>query len=526
MKEQVNSPKVCFSYVRFSSEGQSKENGKTSEDRQSPIAARVAQEKGWNLRTDLNEKDKAVSAYKGHNIEKIRSIIAAVKTGKIPQGSVMILEAIDRLTRTELDEAYDLFRDILKSGIEIFVDRGSRHFTKESLRNPMDLLIAIMELHAANEYSAKISERVKKAHKIRSQQLVDGQRLTPKGNKIILNHLPSWFDKETKELNPLKRDTIRQIFSLYLKGIGPGGIARKFNLEKTPTLTGKGKWGQGYIYRLLSDRKLIGEYTVNGQILSDYITQVITTENFLLVQSKLNDNKGKKTTGKGTDKITNIFSGVAFCRCGSPIRVTGGKGGKYMSCWGKERGTCNEQGTAYVKFENSFARLMMLNPEQLLTDDSGNLPNSHIQILKGQLSETEKQNANITEALTIARNKSLVLKQSQLENEIEEIKKKIELESAKVVTVKGSSQRFTRIVNGLLNLDTDNEIRLMVLNWIRENVNRIEVNKVEKTYTVDLKTGNFVRMNFDGSVSECRSCQSLFTGETVVSKEYLTVYGK
>lgn len=79
--------KVCFSYIRFSSQGQ--KDG-SSVERQSPIALKIATEKGWQLRTDLNAQDLGVSAFKGDNIKTLRAIIQSAKDGKIPAGSVMI----------------------------------------------------------------------------------------------------------------------------------------------------------------------------------------------------------------------------------------------------------------------------------------------------------------------------------------------------------------------------------------------------------------------------------------------------
>src|SRR5262245_41576841 len=109
MKENtsVNSAKVCFSYIRFSSKAQ---EGGSSLDRQSPIAEKVALEKGWIYRPDLNASDLGVSAYKGDNLKTITSIIEAVKSGKIPKQTVMVIEAFDRFSRADLDTAEDLLK--------------------------------------------------------------------------------------------------------------------------------------------------------------------------------------------------------------------------------------------------------------------------------------------------------------------------------------------------------------------------------------------------------------------------------
>ena len=94
--------KFCFSYnIRFSSEGQ---RGGSSVERQAEIAPEVAEDKGWTFREDWNYENLGVSASKGLNIETIREIISKVPK-VIPAGSVMIIEALDRLTRLDLEKA-------------------------------------------------------------------------------------------------------------------------------------------------------------------------------------------------------------------------------------------------------------------------------------------------------------------------------------------------------------------------------------------------------------------------------------
>lgn len=125
-RQQNTTPKYCFSYIRFSSKKQ--ELG-SSLERQEPIAERVAKEKGWIYRPEFNATSLGVSAYKGDNKKKLESIAQAARDEKIPQGTVMVIETLDRATRLELDEAQQLIRSLLKSGLEIYTDLNKRHLT-------------------------------------------------------------------------------------------------------------------------------------------------------------------------------------------------------------------------------------------------------------------------------------------------------------------------------------------------------------------------------------------------------------
>jgi len=506
----MTTEKFCFSYIRFSSE---KQTGNTSITRQTQIARDVAARKGWtfrdDLRDDLKTEDKAVSAYKGHNLKTIQRIVEAVDSGKIPQGCVMILEAWDRLTRRDIDEAAPLIWQILGSGLEIYIAKTDRHLTKASLKDIGEVIMALLEWKASFEYSDKISQRVKAAIKIRSEKILNGE-------KIALSLLPSWIDQKTLGVVKEKAGIIQSIFKMYLQGKGAGAIARELNSKQTPTLRNSGTWSQSVIYRMLSNRQVLGEYVVNGQTVKGYLTQIVSDETFSLVASKLDDNKGKRPIragGNTTGNITNLFSGVAFCSCGSPIKVSNGKGGKYVTCYGHIKGLgCESPMSKYSNIETSFSSILRLKPELLVRDENGNGLNVEVQILKGRLTETQKQIANITEALSVAVTKALVIRQSELETQVEEITAQIRLEEAKTVATRNGGEKLQTIVGRLENLSTDNEFRATVKGWIRENVNRMTVDTVSKTFTVDLKTGNFLKMSFDGKLLECKSLVSLIQG--------------
>jgi DNA invertase Pin-like site-specific DNA recombinase len=508
MKTQNSSqqPRICFSYIRFSSDNQ---KGNSSVDRQSDIAPKIAAQNGWLFREDLNAKDLAVSAFKGDNIKTLKAIIEAVKAGKIPLPAVMVCEAWDRFSRAELDTADDLMKEMLRSGLELYIYRGGHHLTRESLNKPIDRIIALLELAAANEYSAKLSERVRASYKSRYQKLLNGER------GIKMNNLPRWIDRATMKPND-KANTVAALFQMYLDGKGSSVIARELNQKNVPTLRGRGNWGQGTVYDLLSDRQVLGEYKAGGEVVKGFLPQIVSDELFAKVQARMEDNRSKRPCGNETGHIANLFSGVAYCRCGQRIKVTGGKRASYVMCYNQvARGTkaCSEPLVRYDALEAAFVKLLNVNPVQLIRDD--NTPNAAVDILRGQLAANEKEADNITKSLGIVVTKRLALRQAELETEAEDIKRNIQLEAAKTVSAKGGAERLEQIFKRLGSLETDSEFRVEVQAWIRANINRIAIDRIGKTFTVDLKNGNLVKMGLDGSVIECKSFVSLFTGQPV-----------
>lgn len=143
--------------------------------------------------------------------------------------------------------------------------------------------------------------------------------------------------------------------------------------------------------------------------------------------------------------------------------------------------------------------IFKLKAKELIPSDTGETGNVELQILRGKLAENEKQIANITEALTVAFTKALVLKQAALEQTSEEIKRNIAIESAKSVASKGGMDRWVAIQNKLNSGEMDNAFRITLQSWIRENVEKITVNTSKKEFNVELKTGCSVEMNFAGT---------------------------
>ncbi len=507
--EVLHAPKYCFSYVRFSSEGQ---RDGSSVERQSPIAAKVASEKGWILKEEWNAQDLAVSAYKGDNIKTIEAIIDSVKSGKIPQSSVMIIEAFDRFSRTDLDTAEDLLKKALKAGLEIYVDRGAHHLTKESINKPIDRIIALLELVAANEYSAKISSRVKESVVIRGGKILNGQVLLKTKENTNRKDCPAWITSNGTafELNG-QAEIIGSMFTMYLAGNGPASIARKFNQENIAGLRGA-QWSQQIIYKLLSDRRVIGELVVNGETVKGYYPAAVTADTFSKVTTKLNDNRGKPVTAKADQAIVNLFSGVARCTCGQAIKVTNGNAGKYVTCYGRLKGGngCKEPMIKYQPFEDGFMHVLRLNPSQLVQDENGDALNANIQILRGRKTEAEKQIANITAmVLKGLASDSLVKTQIALEAQVADFDRQIEVESSKTVAVRGGFERIAEIQANLGNLQTDQGLRMRVQGWTRENINRIDLDRTSKQFTIDLKNGKCITMDFCGNIKGLKSLEAL-----------------
>jgi len=299
--------KFCFSYIRFSSKRQ--ELG-SSLERQAPIAPRVAKEKRWIYEPKFNAKNLGVSAYKGDNKKTLEAICQAAIDGKIPKGSVMILEALDRATRLQLDEAYQLLRQILLSGLEIYTDTNHRHLTALSLNDVTSVMLTAVELDAAFQYAKRLSNRSHGGINKKIAAMLKGEKVYFGGS------MPSYLVgvKDGEWIVDEKRvETIQRIFADYISGKSMTGIAIELNEDNAKGIKYKNiVWRQGTIHSILTNAAYSGDFTFKGKTYSDYLLPIVSKEDFERVKNIMVKNSRRKG-GSSSGKINSIFNGIARC---------------------------------------------------------------------------------------------------------------------------------------------------------------------------------------------------------------------
>ncbi len=95
-----------YSYTRFSQPDQKEGD---SQERQDDKALAWAKRHGHVLDTKLKLRDKGRSAFHGHHRTKgyLGLFLKAVESGKVPKGSILLVENIDRLGRETPGEHAD-----------------------------------------------------------------------------------------------------------------------------------------------------------------------------------------------------------------------------------------------------------------------------------------------------------------------------------------------------------------------------------------------------------------------------------
>lgn len=364
----------AYSYIRFSSLEQEKGD---SLRRQIQLSEEYCKQHGLILDDTLKLTDKGLSAYKGHHRTKgaLGEFLRLVEEGKIPPGSVLLVENLDRLSREQILDALNQFTSIIKAGIKIVTLQDGMEYDQESInQNWAQLIISITYMARAHDESETKSKRISTVwENKRSKAGNGGKKLTAKA--------PAWLklsqDRTKFILIPEAAKAIELIFRKKLAGKGAERIAQELNDDPNiwePPRTGPkktGGWRGSYINKILRSRAVIGEFQpyklVDGKRqpigvpIPDYFPPVIDKELFYQVQAQLQANAEKKGNAGGrTGKVSNLFTHVIKCGlCGYPMHfIDKGKppkGGKYLVCDASRRlKTCTAKPIRYEEFEQLF----------------------------------------------------------------------------------------------------------------------------------------------------------------------------
>jgi len=163
----------AYSYVRLSTLEQQK--GDSERRQTAPSDAYIAEHKlraidGDELLKDIgirSLKDIGKSAFTGDHIMTgaFGNFLKAVHDGRIEKGSYLLVEALDRLSRQNVNVALEIFLRIINRGIKVvtLMDR-ERVYDADAPNLSMDLMYSIMVMATASEESKKKSIRIREKH--------------------------------------------------------------------------------------------------------------------------------------------------------------------------------------------------------------------------------------------------------------------------------------------------------------------------------------------------------------------------
>ncbi|SEI41815.1 Site-specific DNA recombinase [Azotobacter beijerinckii] len=301
-----------YSYLRFSDPRQATGH---SADRQAQYAKDWAAKRELQLDESLSLRDEGLSAYHQKHVKQgaLGAFLKAVDEGRIPSGSVLVVEGLDRLSRAEPLQAQAQLAQIINAGITVVTASDGREYNREGLKaQPMDLVYSLLVMIRAHEESDTKSKRVKAS--IRRQ--CEGWRAGTYRGLIRNGKDPQWlrWEEDHWELIPERVEAVRYAIQLYKQGMG---AVRAFRLmhEQGHVLTDWGISGQ-QIYRLVTLPALRGakRIEVDGEkyLLEEYYPRLLSDAEFDELQSLV----GQRHRRRGKGAIPGIITGVGLTWCG------------------------------------------------------------------------------------------------------------------------------------------------------------------------------------------------------------------
>lgn len=304
-----------YSYIRFSTAEQA---AGSSTARQTEFAERYAAENGLYLDTSLTLRDEGLSAYHQTHIKQgaLGAFLRAIENGQVEPGSLLVIEALDRLSRAEPIEAQALLYQIINAGITVVTASDGKHYDRASLKsNPMDLVYSLLVMIRAHEESETKATRVSAAIRIACEDWISGKKRT----HIRNGRAPEWLEETGSNTPPLFRiipergEALKTAINLYMAGHGAAAIVKQLNREKI-TYTGR-PLNSSHLYKIIQAQTLIGikEISVSGETyhLPDYYPAILTPVEF----DKLRAIKGSRPRAS-TSNIPGVFTGIGICYCG------------------------------------------------------------------------------------------------------------------------------------------------------------------------------------------------------------------
>ncbi len=307
-----------YSYLRFSDPRQA---AGSSADRQAAYAAKWAAEHGLVLDESLSLKDEGLSAYHQRHVKSgaLGVFLQAVESGMISQGSVLVVEGLDRLSRAEPIQAQAQLAQIVNAGITVVTASDGKTYSRATLKaNPMDLVYSLLVMIRAHEESDTKSKRVTAAIRKQCEGWVAG---TFRG--IIRNGKdPAWLrlvDPSTPgagkwELIPERVAAVRKGIELYSMGYGAGKIVEELT-RLDLRMTDRGPSAL-QIYRVIKQRVLLGEkeLQVGGETyrLAGYYPPILTEVEWDDLQAM----GSKRTRQKVRGELPHVVSGLGILHCG------------------------------------------------------------------------------------------------------------------------------------------------------------------------------------------------------------------
>jgi DNA invertase Pin-like site-specific DNA recombinase len=461
--------------------------------------------------------DAGVSGFLGHNRKhgKLADLLTEAEAGLIPAGTVVVVEAQDRLGRDQVRAMQRLIDKLVDCGLALGDCVRDRIIDEEALNDPIVILDIVLTAARAVEESKRKGDLVHEAFERKREAARNGG---PKFTKKC----PFWLDPVLVPVHTKRGQdkfictgfklnkhatTVRRIFELSAGGMAMDKITGLLNKESVPSPIGTG-WLTTRVRKILTDRRTIGEYQprVNqqgskavrfksGDVILGYFPAVIEETLLDRVQLGLTARfKGGRCSTLGF----NVFRGLLRdARTGGTFQLYAHTRGdksrtyKLVPIAHKLYGKGRAGGILYQKFLDAFLRnVKEIDPADFAPDATGNAAhsltakltrlNAKLKVLKDSLTADTTEEGDVSAILDAIR--EVGRKRDEVKAELDRVHMQYRSPAAEAII---EIQNIADINPGLLR----NRVRSLVSEiWILVNHDK-EKNVRSATVQVHYHTG-------------------------------------
>lgn len=486
----------CYLYVRFSSAKQ--ERGDSKERQLSDCMAHIERH-GWALAEPPLE-DLGLSAWKGDHLAsgKLGEFSTRVRAGEIAEGSILVVEALDRLSRLKPRVTQRWLEEMTDCGLRIATVKDGRIYDRQSLEtNQFEIIEILMLARAAHLHSENISDKLAKSW-------IRRRAAAAENGRVISAHLPGWLTVEGEgEARRIVADeyragVVREIYQMASDGLGLRRITAALNLRKEPVWGRedhhrKSKavgWEHSYVGDILKSAAVEGDYMPGcgrnrlrprtGERMVGYFgAAIVPPELVAAARARMGERKG--TGGARRHMMSNLFTGLFICgECDGKMGMrSSAKTGKYLQCQNcySGRGCTHRVYYNYNNFERAALAAMLplaLDDKFFQRPDATNQIVSAIAALKKTIRDRQEEAELAAESYIRTKSKTMESRMLAAENEVARLEAERDKAESALLKVRGSvspQEHMKRVVavQGALH-DPDEKTRLIARAKVSEAI--------------------------------------------------------
>lgn len=349
--------------------------------------------------------DSGKSAFHGEQLAtggELRRFYDAVKTGKVPKGSTLLVEDLDRLSRDGMWKASDKLRELTENGIAVRTLRDGKLY--EGTLKFSDAITSLIKQEVANEESEKKSRRVADSYVDRYAKARAGKKV-----KVLLPSWLEWVGSDTEyKKKEIEAATVVTIFEMAAAGHSYAAIARYLNGKGIKPFRNKKNpdalWITASLFALIKNRAVLGEYTPRdgGPAIPDYFPDIVKKAVFDAANGARSERKRDRVTSTAEWRV-NVWGKVGVCGLcqRSLFSLPKGKAGHiYLVCSGKIGGNCNAKNIRQDRSELAF-RDVLLNAvnADYFTGDKRQRDEMELRQLEGQMDAIRQRKVKLVALL-------------------------------------------------------------------------------------------------------------------------------